>query len=281
MSRTDAATGDGAATSVAVRDLAVGYRAGNLALSDISLDLTRPTICGLIGMNGAGKSTLFKAIMGFVAPTRGSVAVCGRPVGWAQKQNVIAYVPQTEEVDWTFPVSVHDVVMMGRQGRMGFLRIPSAADRSIVADSLARVGMDGFAGRQIGELSGGQRKRVFLARALAQQGRIVLLDEPFTGVDIKTEHAIIDVLKALKQAGQIILVSTHNLSTIPAFCDQVMMINKTLIAFGTVDAVYTTENLARTFGGAIHQLPMGAGVVVPQPAADGPSLQPAVQGAPV
>lgn len=244
--------------SIEVRGVTVAYRGGNIALSDVSLSLGAPTICGLVGMNGAGKSTLFKAIMGFLAPTRGSVSVCGRPVAWAQKQNVIAYVPQTEEVDWTFPVSVHDVVMMGRQGRMGFLRIPSREDRRIVGESLARVGMADFVGRQIGELSGGQRKRVFLARALAQQGRIILLDEPFTGVDVKTEHAITDILRELKRAGHIILVSTHNLASVPAFCDQVMMINRTLIAFGPVDSVFTAENLSRTFGGAIQQLPIGA-----------------------
>lgn len=246
------------AASIEVRDVSVVYRAGNVALSQVQLTLDAPTICGLIGMNGAGKSTLFKSIMGFVTPTQGSVRVCGKPVAWAQQANVIAYVPQTEEVDWTFPVSVHDVVMMGRQGRMGFLRLPSREDRRIVTESLERVGMERFAERQIGELSGGQRKRVFLARALAQGGQILLLDEPFTGVDIKTEHAIIDILRELKESGHIILVSTHNLSSVPGFCDQVMMINRTLIAFGPLETTYTTDNLGRTFGGAIHQLPMDA-----------------------
>lgn len=247
-----------ARTSIEARGVTVAYRAGNIAIADVSLALREPTICGLIGMNGAGKSTLFKAIMGFVAPRSGSIAICGQPIAWAQKKNIIAYVPQTEEVDWTFPVSVHDVVMMGRQGRMGFLRIPSAEDRRIVGESLARVGMADFSARQIGELSGGQRKRVFLARALAQQGRIILLDEPFTGVDVKTEHAIIDILRALKEAGHIILVSTHNLSSVPAFCDQVMMINRALVAFGPVASVFTADNLGRTFGGAVNQLPVGA-----------------------
>lgn len=244
--------------SIKVRDLTVVYRGGNIGLSDVSLDLHEPTICGLIGMNGAGKSTLFKAIMGFVSPSQGSVAVCDRPVSWAQKQSIIAYVPQTEEVDWTFPVSVGDVVMMGRQGRMGFLRIPSTQDRAIVAQSLERVGMQDFAKRQIGELSGGQRKRVFLARALAQQSRIMLLDEPFTGVDVKTEHAIIAIMRELRESGHIIIVSTHNLSSVPAYCDQVMMVNRSLVAFGPVDEIYTAENLGRAFGGAIHQLPVGA-----------------------
>ncbi|WP_304984970.1 metal ABC transporter ATP-binding protein [Erwinia sp. 198] len=238
-------------------DLSVSYRGGNIGLSDVSFELSKPTICGLIGMNGAGKSTLFRAIMGFVSPTSGKVEVCHRPVRWAQKQNIIAYVPQTEEVDWTFPVSVHDVVMMGRQGRMGILRIPSERDKAIVSDSLKRVGMEPFADRQIGELSGGQRKRVFLARALAQHSKIMLLDEPFTGVDVRTEHAIIDILRELRDEGHIIIVSTHNLASVPGYCDEVMMINVTLIASGPVRDVYTPDNLGKTFGGAINQLPVG------------------------
>jgi len=243
--------------TVRVEALTVAYRGGNIGLSDVSFELQQPTICGLIGMNGAGKSTLFKAIMGFVSPTNGRVEICQQPVKWAQKQNIIAYVPQTEEVDWTFPVSVRDVVMMGRQGRMGFLRIPSARDAKIVMESLIRVGMEAFVDRQIGELSGGQRKRVFLARALAQQSLIMLLDEPFTGVDVKTEHAIITILRELKEDGHIIIVSTHNLASVPDFCDTVMMINSTLIAFGSVSEVYRPDNLGKAFGGAIHQLPVG------------------------
>lgn len=246
--------------SVRVEALTVSYRGGNIGLSDVSFELQKPTICGLIGMNGAGKSTLFKAIMGFVSPTSGKVEVCHHPVKWAQKQNIIAYVPQTEEVDWTFPVSVRDVVMMGRQGRMGFLRIPSDRDAEIAMESLTRVGMEAFVDRQIGELSGGQRKRVFLARALAQQSLIMLLDEPFTGVDVKTEHAIIAILRELKKEGHIIIVSTHNLASIPGFCDEVMMINSTLIAFGPVSEVYSPDNLGKAFGGAIHQLPVGLAI---------------------
>ena len=255
MSATDAPPAD--APSIEISGVTVRYRAGNVALSDVSLTLDRPSICGLIGMNGSGKSTLFKAIMGFVAPSTGTVTICGRPVAWAQRANIVAYVPQTEEVDWNFPVSVADVVMMGRQGRMGFLRIPSAADRAAVAESLDRVGMRPFAGRQIGELSGGQRKRVFLARALAQEARIILLDEPFTGVDVKTERAIIDILAGLRDAGHLILVSTHNLAGVPEFCDQVALINRSLVAFGPVAEAYTAETLAQTFGGALQQLPFG------------------------
>lgn len=263
MSVTSSRNVNNAHPAVKVKALTVAYRGGNIGLSDVSLDLHKPTICGLIGMNGAGKSTLFKAIMGFISPTHGSVTVCSRPVSWAQRQNMVAYVPQTEEVDWTFPVSVRDVVMMGRQGRMGFLRIPSGLDIDIVAESLIRVGMEAFVDRQIGELSGGQRKRVFLARALAQQSSVMLLDEPFTGVDVKTEHAIVGILSELKEQGRIIIVSTHNLSSVPAFCDEVMMINRVLIAFGHVNEVYTADNLGKTFGGAIHQLPIGTVVSAP------------------
>ncbi|MGA4368228.1 metal ABC transporter ATP-binding protein [Pantoea ananatis] len=253
----DSTDRDSLSPAVSAADLSVSYRGGNIGLSDVSFELSKPTICGLIGMNGAGKSTLFKAIMGFVSPTSGKVEVYHHPVRWAQKQNIIAYVPQTEEVDWTFPVSVHDVVMMGRQGRMGFLRIPSEKDKEIVADSLKRVGMEAFAERQIGELSGGQRKRVFLARALSQQSKIMLLDEPFTGVDVKTEHAIIDILRELREEGHIIIVSTHNLASVPGYCDEVMMINVSLISSGPVSEVYTPHNLGKTFGGAINQLPVG------------------------
>jgi manganese/iron transport system ATP-binding protein len=244
--------------SINVHDVTVAYKTGLVAVDGVSFTLSEPTICGLIGMNGSGKSTLFKTIMGFLKPTRGFVTICGMPVVWAQKENIIAYVPQNEEVDWTFPVSVRDVVMMGRQGRMGFLRVPSKADVAIVEESLARVGIEALSDRQIGELSGGQRKRAFLARALAQQARILLLDEPFAGVDIKTEHAIIAILQELKAAGHIILVSTHNISSVPAFCDEVLMINRTLVAAGPIERVFNAENLARAFGGELGLLPDGA-----------------------
>jgi manganese/iron transport system ATP-binding protein len=250
------------APSIEISGLTVGYRGGTVALHDVTLSLNGFTICGLVGMNGAGKSTLFKAIMGFLAPSAGSISISGRPLRWAQKNGAVAYVPQTEEVDWTFPVSVRDVVTMGRQGRMGFLRIPSAEDRRIVSESLERVGMSAYAARQIGELSGGQRKRVFLARALAQEARIVLLDEPFTGVDVGTERAIVDVLQGLKASGQLILVSTHNLGSVPEFCDEVILLNRALVASGPVAEVYTPENLGRTFESALQQLPFGL-VAVP------------------
>lgn len=230
----------------------VTYPSGQTALSDASLRLSGGTICALVGVNGSGKSTLFKALMGFITPSKGSVQINSRPVREAQKQSWVAYVPQAEEVDWTFPVSVHDVVMMGRYGKMNFLRMARAADHAAVEQSLRRVGMWELRDRQIGELSGGQKKRVFVARALAQNGRIILLDEPFTGVDVKTEEAIINLLRELRNEGCLILVSTHNLGSVPEFCDQVVLINRTILAYGPTDEVFTPENLTIAFGGALR-----------------------------
>ena len=172
---------------IVVSNVTVTYRNGHTALYDASFDIPRGTITALVGVNGAGKSTLFKAIMGFVPAAQGDITLLGKSVKQALRENLVAYVPQSEEVDWAFPVLVQDVVMMGRYGHMGFLRRPKAADHAAVADALRRVNMTDYRHRQIGELSGGQRKRVFLARALAQDGKVILLDEPFTGVDVKTE----------------------------------------------------------------------------------------------
>jgi manganese/iron transport system ATP-binding protein len=242
----------GLTTSISVRDLTVSYPNGTIALRDASFELGPGTICGLVGVNGSGKSTLFKAIMGFLAPSAGQVRICGLPAREAQKRNLVAYVPQSEDVDWNFPLLVDDVVMMGRYGRMGFLRIPSAADRRKVDEALERVGMTAFRKRQIGELSGGQRKRVFLARALAQEGQIILLDEPFTGVDVKTETAIVDLLRELKAQGHLMLVSTHNLGSVPDFCDQVVLVLHTVIAAGPTATTFTQANLERAFGGVLR-----------------------------
>ncbi len=240
--------------SLEANNVTVAYNNGHVALTDASFRLSGGTICALVGVNGSGKSTLFKAIMGFVRPTRGTVSINGEPVSTAHKRNLVAYVPQSEDVDWSFPVSVWDVVMMGRYGYMNFLRIPKANDRAIASESLGRVNMLEFKDRQIGELSGGQKKRVFLARALAQQGKIILLDEPFTGVDVKTEGAIIDLLRQLRDEGHIILVSTHNLGSVPDFCDQVCIVKRTVTAFGPTATTFTAENLAHAFGGALRHL---------------------------
>ena len=239
----------------------VTYVNGHTALTDASFRLSGGTICALVGVNGSGKSTLFKALMGFVAPSRGTVTLNAEPVHAAQKKSWVAYVPQAEEVDWTFPVSVHDVVMMGRYGYMNFLRIPRAADRAAVEQSLRRVCMWDFRDRQIGELSGGQKKRVFVARALAQNGRLILLDEPFTGVDVKTEEAIITLLRELRAEGRLILVSTHNLGSVPEFCDQVVLINRTVLAYGPTAEVFTPDNLSRAFGGALRHFDLSQSTV--------------------
>ena len=236
-----------------LQGLGVRYPTGQQALQNASLSLQGGTICALVGMNGSGKSTLFKAIMGFVRPQSGRVAINGQPIAAALRQQLVAYVPQAEEVDWQFPVSVADVAMMGRYGAMNFLRQPRAADRAAVADSLHRLGLTEFRDRQIGELSGGQKKRVFLARALAQGGRLLLLDEPFTGVDLHTEEAIMQLLRELRAAGAIILVSTHNLGSVPQFCDQVALIKGTVVACGPTADVFTETNLQATFGEALRQ----------------------------
>lgn len=239
--------------SIQVENVSVAYH-GKVALHGATLQLQPGSISGLVGMNGSGKSTLFKAIMGFVKPQTGRVLIQGLPSRSVQKRSLVAYVPQAEEVDWGFPVSVQDVVMMGRYGYMNWLRIPRSLDNRIVQESLERVQMGEFRDRQIGELSGGQRKRAFLARALAQQATVLLLDEPFTGVDIKTEKTMINLLLELKAQGHTILISTHDLASITTFCDQVVLINRTILAYGDTSEVFTEENLSRTFGGSISDL---------------------------
>jgi manganese/iron transport system ATP-binding protein len=235
-----------------VSGLSVVYPNGHTALIDVSFSLGPGTICGLAGPNGSGKSTLFKALMGFVRPAKGEVRIGNLPVREALKCGAVAYVPQAEEVDWNFPVLVEDVVMMGRYGYMNLLRIPKAEDRRQVDIALERVGMRHLRHRQIGELSGGQRKRVFLARALAQGAGIILLDEPFTGVDVKTENAIVNLMKELRSTGHLMLVSTHNLGSVPDFCDQVVLLNRTVLAAGPTAETFTQKNLERTFGGVLR-----------------------------
>lgn len=240
-----------------VRDVTVTYRNGHTALVNAGFAIPRGTITALVGVNGSGKSTLFKAIMGFVPLAAGSVSIMGEPADAALKRNLVAYVPQAEEVDWDFPILVEDVVMMGRYGHMNFLRIASARDREMVDAALERVGMSGFRKRQIGELSGGQKKRVFLARALAQEGQVILLDEPFTGVDVKTEEAIIDLLRSLRDEGRVMLVSTHNLGSVPEFCDRAILLNRTVLAAGLTYDVFTRNNLEAAFGGVLRHFVLG------------------------
>ncbi|WP_105440759.1 manganese/iron ABC transporter ATP-binding protein [Neorhizobium sp. T25_13] len=230
----------------------VTYRNGHTAIRDASFSIPQGTITALVGVNGSGKSTLFKAIMGFVRLAKGDIRVLGMSVKEALRKNLVAYVPQSEEVDWNFPVLVEDVVMMGRYGHMGMMRIPKAADHEAVATALARVSMSEFRKRQIGELSGGQKKRIFLARALAQDGRVIMLDEPFTGVDVKTEDQIISLLRELRDEGRVMLVSTHNLGSVPEFCDRTILIKGTVLAYGPTVETFTQENLEKTFGGVLR-----------------------------
>ena len=242
---------------IQARDVTVTYRNGHTALRDASFEIPKGTITALVGVNGAGKSTLFKAIMGFLPAAKGEIRLLGRTVKDALRDNLVAYVPQAEEVDWSFPVLVEDVVMMGRYGHMGFLRRPSAADRAAVDEALERVNMGEFRTRQIGELSGGQRKRVFLARALAQDGQVILLDEPFTGVDVKTEEQIVALLRELRDEGRVMLVSTHNLGSVPEFCDRTVLVKGTVLAYGPTETTFTRKNLERAFGGVLRHFTLG------------------------
>ncbi len=249
----------GVAASLSVRDVTVTYPSGVTALKDASFDLGAGTICGLVGVNGSGKSTLFKAIMGFVQPSQGEVRIAGLPVAEALKRGYVAYVPQSEDVDWDFPILVEDVVMMGRYGHMNFLRIASSNDKLKVDEALERVGMTRYRKHQIGELSGGQKKRVFLARALAQEGRVILLDEPFTGVDVQTETAIVDLLRQLRASGHLMLVSTHNLGSVPDYCDHVVLLNRVVLAAGPTARTFTQKNLERAFGGVLRRFRLEGG----------------------
>jgi manganese/iron transport system ATP-binding protein len=244
-------------SGLSARDVTVTYRNGHTALSNATFEIPTGTITALVGVNGSGKSTLFKAIMGFVRVARGTIEILGQPAADALKRNVVAYVPQAEEVDWSFPVLVEDVVMMGRYGHMNMMRIPKARDHQAVEAALKRVGMTDFRKRQIGELSGGQKKRVFLARALAQDGRVILLDEPFTGVDVKTEEAIVALLRSLRDEGRVMLVSTHNLGSVPEFCDRTVLLKNTVLAYGPTEETFTQENLEKAFGGVLRHFVLG------------------------
>ena len=235
-----------------VNNISVRYNNGHCAVSNASFSLPLGSITALVGINGSGKSTMFKAIMGFVTLTQGQVTVMGQSVKSALKQNLIAYVPQSEDIDWHFPILVEDLVMMGRYGHMNMFRKAKKNDYLQVQQALKRVNMCQYRGRQINELSGGQKKRVFLARALAQESKVILLDEPFTGIDVQTEEQIMTLLRGLREEGKVILVSTHNLGSVPEFCDRTVLIKQTILAQGETKHVFTPDNLQKAFGGVLR-----------------------------
>ena len=219
-----------------------------LALDDVSLRVEPGRVTGLIGMNGSGKSTLFKTILGLVKPASGLVTIDGGDPASARKRGLIGYVPQSEDVDWAFPVSVRDVVMMGRYGRQGVLRRARPADRDAVDEALERVELADLADRQIGQLSGGQRKRAFVARGIAQGSEVLLLDEPFAGVDKRSEATIVRLLREVAASGKTVLVSTHDLHALPALADEAVLLLRRALFHGPVSEALEPVNLARAFG---------------------------------
>lgn len=236
---------------IRVEDLTVAYRESPV-LWDVDLEVPEGTLMAIVGPNGAGKSTLIKAILGLVPVSAGRVAIYGQ--AYEQQRRLVAYVPQRGSVDWDFPTSALDIVMMGRYGHLGWVRRPGREERRLAMDALTKVGMERLAERQISQLSGGQQQRVFLARALVQDARIYLMDEPFQGVDATTERAIVDVLQALQVAGRTVLVVHHDLETVPEYFNRVLLLNVRSIASGPVEEVFTPENLRRTYGGRMDML---------------------------
>ena len=229
-----------------VDDVTVSYN-GAPALSGVSLAVPHGAQVAIVGPNGAGKSTLFKALVGLLPLRSGRVLVHGRVPGG--QRDIIAYVPQREEIDWSFPVTVGDAVMMGRYGRLGWLRRPQPADREVVARCLDELDIADLADRAIGELSGGQQQRVFLARALAQEPHVLLLDEPFTGVDVTAKQALLDLLTRLRERSITVLVSTHDMETAAQRFELVALLDGRLIAYGAPPEVFTPEHIGAAFGG--------------------------------
>jgi manganese/zinc/iron transport system ATP- binding protein len=234
--------------AIEVNDLTVAYR-HNPVLWDVDLTVPAGVLMAIVGPNGAGKSTLIKSILGLVKPAAGEVLVHGQP--YDDQRRLVAYVPQRGSVDWDFPTSVLDVVMMGRYGALGWIRRPGKRERDMAVSALEKVGMTEFASRQISQLSGGQQQRVFLARALVQDAQVYLMDEPFQGVDAKTERAIVAVLKELSAAGNTVVAVHHALQTVRDYFDWVTILNVQLIASGPVSEAFTETNLRLAYGGRV------------------------------
>jgi len=233
---------------IEVHDMTVAYHKKPV-LWDVDLTVPEGKLIGIIGPNGAGKSTLIKAILGLIPKASGWVKIYGN--SFEEMRSLVGYVPQRESVDWDFPVSVQDVVLMGLYGKLGWIKRPGKKHQVLAQESLERVGMEDFSSRQISQLSGGQQQRVFLARALVQDAQIYLMDEPFAGVDAATEKAIITLLNELKTKGKTVLVVHHDLQTITEYFDHLLMLNMRVIANGPVDEVFVKENLQRTYGGKL------------------------------
>jgi manganese/zinc/iron transport system ATP- binding protein len=241
-----------------VHDLTVSYR-GKPVLWSVDFSLPSGVMAGILGPNGAGKSTLVKSIMGLLPAAAGNVRVFERPVDEVRQR--MAYVPQRESVDWDFPVSALDVTLMGVYPRLGLFRRPGTAEKAYALECLRKVGMESYRDRQIGRLSGGQQQRVFLARALAQNADLYLLDEPFAGVDVATEARIVELLREMKAAGKTVLVVHHDLHTAADYFDWILMLNQRLVTAGPTDVVFTAENLQTAYGGKLTALTHLAGLV--------------------
>lgn len=234
-----------------VSDLTVAYHRKPV-LWDVEMALPEGRLIAVVGPNGAGKSTFIKAVLNLIPRASGTVAFYGKP--YDMQRHLVGYVPQRESVDWDFPVNALDVVTMGLYREIGWLRPVRKTDRKMALEALEKVGMAGFAQRQISQLSGGQQQRVFLARALVQNARLYFMDEPFAGVDVATERAIIALLKELKAAGKTCVVVHHDLQTVPTYFDEVVLLNMRLVAAGPVETVFTEENLKKTYGGRLTLL---------------------------
>ncbi|HVS02992.1 MAG TPA: metal ABC transporter ATP-binding protein [Thermoanaerobaculia bacterium] len=257
------------APAIEVHDLTVAYRTQPV-LWDVDVSLPEGRLIAIVGPNGAGKSTLLKAILGLVAPITGWVRIFGAP--YAQRRSWVGYVPQRESVDWDFPTSALDVVTMGLYGSLGWVRRPRRRHREAAMACLDKVGIGHLAARQISQLSGGQQQRVFLARALAQEARLYLMDEPFAGVDATTERAILALLQELRSAGRTVVAVHHDLQTVAEYFDHVVLLNMRLVAAGTVETTFTSENLQRTYGGKLTVLTQAAEALL-KARAERPELQ--------
>jgi manganese/zinc/iron transport system ATP- binding protein len=244
------------APAVEVEDLTVAYR-DRPVLWDLDLQVPSGVLMAIVGPNGAGKTTLLKACLGLVRPLAGQVRIFGQP--YTQQRKLVAYVPQRGSVDWDFPTTVLDVVLMGTYGALGWLRRPGKAERERAWSALAKVSMTDYARRQIRQLSGGQQQRVFLARALVQDAPIYFMDEPFQGVDATTERAIVALLQELRREGRTVLVVHHDLETVPAYFDQVTILNVRKIASGPVGEAFTEANLREAYGSRLAVLTPAAG----------------------